>query len=181
MDSDAAQQQMNAIQGAMAGLDIDYLHLTDIQYHAFLQTFASYAGPSVLEPEQVAAVRNEQVGTLTVYWITGNALGSLTVHRSDTSASLQTTGCFRPLAAVRNLELKADVRQKDPVVPSPTLDVRPGVTIHWYDDGDSVEISAIGLNDQSARDRIAAFTRTLQARISGLNVIAKTRERLSDL
>jgi hypothetical protein len=168
MDSDASQQQM-ILQDAMTGMDTDYLNLTNVQHSAFLQTLAWFVGPSVLEPERVAAVTNKQVGTLTVYWITGNAFGSLTVHRSDTSAVPEMTGRFRPLAAIRNLEIKADVRQKDGV-PSPTLDVtvRPGVTIHWYDDDDSVEISAISLNDQSAAARIACFIRTLQDRISGL-------------
>lgn len=152
------------------GIDTDYLAEASIRaFFGVLACCMRIAEESekadcltgVLNKNCVTAVSNKEERALTVYWIKGNALGSLTVREPDTSSSVkhEITGRFRSLSMLRELELKADTKPNDI---GKRMEVWPGVTVHWRDGTDSFDISAIGLTVPSARDRVADFIARLQ-------------------
>jgi hypothetical protein len=112
----------------------------------------------------VVGESNQEAGTLTVCWVKGNALGSLTITRPREGRSAQplTSGWMRSLRKVQNLDLTVDVRLDQF---TKEMDVRPGVRIHFRDLEQPIELSASELPNQKARDEVADFIKHLRETI----------------
>ena len=113
----------------------------------------------------VVAESNRDAGTLTVYWVKGNALGSLTVTRPPEGSSAQPpiSGWMRSLRKAQKLDLTVDVRVDQF---ADEKDVRPGVRIHFRDLEQPIELSAAELPNQKARDEVADFIKHLRKMIA---------------
>jgi hypothetical protein len=144
-----------------ASVDVDSLGMLDAQVSAFLHALAWYMGGSQAAVDGfVVDKADRDAGTLTVYWIVGSALGSLTVSRPSegSSAAPPISGWLRSLSMMVKLDLSADVRIDRT---TKEMDVRPGATIHFRDEESPIEIATHGLTDQRAR-RVADFIAHLQ-------------------
>lgn len=167
MDKTAAtissEDRIGKIKDATRGIDtFDYDYPTPAQLENFINVVAWHMGTAREgEKDCLTAVLNNEKGIHTVYWIKGNALGSLTLCKPDRSSSaLPITGRFRSLSMLRELELQADTRHDG--IP-PRTKVWPAVTVHWRDGADSFNISTIGLTDDSSvYKRTANFIARLQ-------------------
>jgi hypothetical protein len=147
-------------------VNVDYLKMTDVQFRSFLHALSWHMGGSRDEVEGfVVGESNEDAGTLTVYWVSGNALGSMTVTRPPEGGSAQPpmSGWIRSLKKMQKLDLTADVRVEDF---TNDMDVRPGVRIHFRDLEQPIELSASGLPNQKARDAVADFIKHLRSVIA---------------
>ena len=161
----------NSVSALMSGIlnatDVDYLGMNNAQFSAFVHVLAFYiGGKREVVDGFVVARPDTEAGTLTVYWIAGNALGSLTVARSDpgSSAAPQIEGWLRPVWKVQKLDLGAEVKIDRG---TKEMDVRPTVSIHFRDEP-PVEISAAGLANERARKQATDFVARLKALIAGV-------------
>lgn len=147
-------------------VDVKYLHLTDVQFSGFLHALSWHMGGSKDDVDGfVVGESNQEAGTLTVYWVKANALGSLTVTRPPQGSSAQPpiSGWLRSLSKVQKVDLTADVRVDQF---TNVKDVRPGVRIHFRDLEQPIELSASELTNQKARDEVAEFINHLHKMIA---------------
>jgi len=145
--------------------DIDYLNLSDVQLSAFLHALAWHMGGNREAVDGfVVGETDTEGGTLTVYWLAGNTLGSLTVERPDggLNGAPPMRGWLRLVRDVERLDLDAGVTI-DRVTRE--IDVQPIIRIHFRD-RQSVEITA-ARDAQRRRKHAADFIEHLQARMKG--------------
>jgi hypothetical protein len=153
-------------------VDVRYLQLTDVQLSSFLHALSWHMGGSTDDVDGfVVGESNQEAGTLTVYWVKGNALGSLTVTRPPEGSSAQPPidGWMRSLKKVQKLDLTVDIRFDQF---TKEKDVRPGVRVHFRDLEQPIEVFASELPNQKARDEVAKFIKHLRNVLSRGDVSA---------
>ncbi|BBY36307.1 hypothetical protein MMAN_04410 [Mycobacterium mantenii] len=152
--------------GIVNATDVGYLGLTDAQFAAFLYVLAWYMGGKREGVDGfVVGAADTDARTLTVYWIAGDSIGSLTVAGTDVgnSALPPISGWLRSVRDVEKLALSGVVKIENV---TNEKDVRPIVLIVFRGE-QPIEISADRPNER-ARRQARDFIARLLVLIGGL-------------
>lgn len=164
---DAQRQDVAALLSSILNaVDIGFLKTTDVQLSCFLHALSWHMGGSKNDVDGfVVGAPDQEAHALTVYWAKGNALGAFTVTRPPQGSSAQPpmSGWIRSLKTLEKIDLTADVRQDDF---TNEFNVRPGVSIHFRDVDQPIELSASELTNQQAREDVADFVKHLRKMIA---------------
>lgn len=132
--------------------------LTDIEVTAFAYALAQFMGSRdniggffPAEPED---------DRFTVYWLRGDAIGSLTVSKATGSNEATISGWLRSVDTVRKVDLSVEAA----IVNQNPVDIRPSAAIHFTAEEESIRISP--QNNDKSRKRAADFIRHLHRLIA---------------
>ncbi len=127
--------------------------LTDIEVTALAYALAQFMGSR--DNIQGFFPAKPEDECFTVYWLRGDAIGSLTVSKAAGSDEATISGWFRSVDTVGKVDLSVEAA----TVNQAPVEVRPSATIHFTTDEESVRISP--QNNDKSRKRAADFIRQL--------------------
>jgi hypothetical protein len=167
-------RQVGALKDAVVAAGAtERLGLPPQQFDEYIHALAWFMGGSL---DSVEAFVAQVPGTVTemsggdanqhrVYWLRGNAIGSLAVGEAKSDEGpLELSGYVRPVSDIRRLDFRGAQFYWPPHGGPP--EVRPEVVRIHFDDL-AIAVTVAGRPDQTARDQALSFIDSLQRAMAG--------------
>ncbi len=166
-------KQIGALKEAVVAAGAtERLGLPPQQFDEYIHALAWFMGGPL---DSVDAFVTQVPGTVTemggdanqhrVYWLRGNAIGSLAVSRAESDEDpLELSGYVRPVSDIRRLDFRNAQFCWPPHGGPP--EVRPEVVRIHFDDL-AIAVTVAGRPNQKARDQALSFINSLQHAVAG--------------